>query len=534
MGGLVDGPLETQRPGAPPLGGRRLNPPPPDPNPRPPQDLVGSLFDHLRLARQRHISGRSPGMRGGSPGAPRAARASPAPPASPAPSSPASSAAASVRSLIRSSVDSAGDFDFEGFGDEDAVNETLAQARARALRRGLPAGARWAARHTHLAHAGPAVFGLPNPGAAFAACGAVPCAAPDASLDTAAPSRPLQLLFVMERLDEKIGPMLETDGHHFNRRCAVGWGRGGAARHCCQTLGRENGNHPPPLITLPAQMGLPVARWPQRQEPAVPPDREIRWWGGGTGATQRAGPQRGAAADPHPTHLLGAAQACPRCATPQSPRPHCPLSRPDVYTSRVSNFMRYTPYAYFRPAGGRGLRGDGHSRAAGGGGGANQRPGTAFTAARLAQQRAGLMAKAHHRPPPPPPRARARRSPSQSLAHDRGLTAYYDNVLKGEDGGAGGDELDWDEGPATPAGRAAAAGGRGVRAVAAGAAGADAAQLPRDWKALASDDPADEEGRAATSGSPGSDGGGSGGSGAQTRGGGASGGSTSSRPPTAR
>jgi hypothetical protein len=42
----------------------------------------------------------------------------------------------------------------------------------------------------------------------------------------------------------------------------------------------------------------------------------------------------------HPSSL---SKPCPHC---------CP---PDVYTSRVSNFMRYTPYAYFRWASTSGL-----------------------------------------------------------------------------------------------------------------------------------------------------------------------------------
>lgn len=34
-----------------------------------------------------------------------------------------------------------------------------------------------------------------------------------------------QLLMVMEHLDDRIGPMLERDGEHFNRRWGVGgWG----------------------------------------------------------------------------------------------------------------------------------------------------------------------------------------------------------------------------------------------------------------------------------------------------------------------
>jgi hypothetical protein len=32
-----------------------------------------------------------------------------------------------------------------------------------------------------------------------------------------------ELLLVLEQLDGRIGPMLEQDGSHFNRRCVRGW-----------------------------------------------------------------------------------------------------------------------------------------------------------------------------------------------------------------------------------------------------------------------------------------------------------------------
>lgn len=96
---------------------------------------MGSLFDHLRLARQRSLTGRRPGMGGtgaaaaaAEPGAaPAAARSSSGgsglstPPPSPRPPSPEGSPplGAGVEALVE-----------EGFRDEEAVNETLAQVGA--------------------------------------------------------------------------------------------------------------------------------------------------------------------------------------------------------------------------------------------------------------------------------------------------------------------------------------------------------------------------------------------------------------------
>jgi hypothetical protein len=86
------------------------------------QEAVGSLFDHMRLARQRFVTGRRPGM-GGSGAAcdaesPQQCRSS---------SSLASSASASpgpVASLLGCGADGLHE---DSFRDEDAVNETLAQ-----------------------------------------------------------------------------------------------------------------------------------------------------------------------------------------------------------------------------------------------------------------------------------------------------------------------------------------------------------------------------------------------------------------------
>lgn len=203
------------------------------------KEVVGSLFDHLRLARQRSLAGRRPGM-GGSRSCANAA-------ASPtssvcdvegslveitAAARTATPAQNTVRSLLGCGADGLKDDSFE---DAEAVNETLAQ-----------------------------------------------------------------LLFIMERLDDKIGPMLEQDGHHFS------------------------------------------GRW---------------------GFLSRAG-------------LNDKSQLCRQIE-----------KYADVYTSRVSNFMRYTPYAYFR-------------------------------------------------------------SPSQSLAHDRGLTSYYERVLRDREEGT--EDEDQGPGPDTP------------------------------------------------------------------------------------
>jgi len=88
-----------------------------------------------------------------------------------------------------------------------------------------------------------------------------------------------------------------------------------------------------------------------------------------------------------------------------TPPPPPPPPPPDVYTSRVSNFLTYTPYYYFR-------------------------------------------------------------SPSQSLAHDRGLTAYYEKVLRHGQGLGSSDE---DEPQAAAYSRRAGK-GAGVPAAAAAAA----------------------------------------------------------------
>jgi hypothetical protein len=88
---------------------------------------VGSLFDHLRLARQRSLSGRSPGM-GASAAREQAKQQQHKDGRAPRRSRSASSTAStsSVRSLLGvSSMDGAlVDASFE---DEEAVNETLAQ-----------------------------------------------------------------------------------------------------------------------------------------------------------------------------------------------------------------------------------------------------------------------------------------------------------------------------------------------------------------------------------------------------------------------
>lgn len=78
-----------------------------------------------------------------------------------------------------------------------------------------------------------------------------------------------------------------------------------------------------------------------------------------------------------------------------------------------------------------------------------------------------------------PPACAARRSPSQSLAHDRGLTAYYENVLRGGDGEGAGE-------PGAGAGvrKGAAAehgGGRGQAAAAAGSGGAGGGAAAAAW-----------------------------------------------------
>jgi hypothetical protein len=128
--------------------------------------------------------------------------------------------------------------------------------------------------------------------------------------------------------------------------------------------------------------------------------------------------------------------------------------------------MRYTPYAYFRLGG-------------------MQRSGQAEPAVLQ-------VPRPCRRPPTPAARPRLplapppRRSPSQSLAHDRGLTAYYERVLRTrtDDEDSDDEELHNNGVSAAAAAGAAAAsaaprgsGGagatRGAGAVAAGAAGGD-------------------------------------------------------------
>ncbi|KIZ07123.1 hypothetical protein MNEG_0827 [Monoraphidium neglectum] len=112
----------------------------------------------------------------------------------------------------------------------------------------------------------------------------------------------------------------------------------------------------------------------------------------------------------------------------------------DVYTSRVSNFMRYTPYAYFRRAG----------------------------------------------------------SPSQSLAHDRGLTSYYERVLRGRED---------DEDEAANIGAARGRPGSGGAAAHGSANGGHAGVSPAasgSWSAALSEDQISDGGEAGTNSSSGS------------------------------
>jgi len=116
------------------------------------QEAVGSLFDHLRLARQRSLAGRSPGMTSGQVDSERSVRTAVAASSSSSSSSSSPPPPSPVKSLLGPSADG---LLADSFEDGEAVNETLAQ-----------------------------------------------------------------LLFVMERLDDKISPMLEQDGRHFSQR----WG----------------------------------------------------------------------------------------------------------------------------------------------------------------------------------------------------------------------------------------------------------------------------------------------------------------------
>lgn len=157
-----------------------------------------------------------------------------------------------------------------------------------------------------------------------------------------------QLLVALDALDAEIGPMLEADGRHFSERCAAA----AAAfvfiqcpwscclkRHCLHT--------PPKKLTTPTQTNTQQTQHQNTNQPTS--------WG----YLSRAG-------------LNDKSQICRQIE-----------KYADVYTSRVSNFLAYTPYAYFR-------------------------------------------------------------APSQSLAHDRGLTSYYESVLL--PGGGGGEEEGLEEG----------------------------------------------------------------------------------------
>lgn len=162
---------------------------------------MGSLFDHLRLARQRSLAGRRPGMGGGRRSMCDAEQGDPLPNGSAGcrGRGPVTPTQSSVRSLLGCGGDALMD---DSFQDEEAVNETLAQ-----------------------------------------------------------------LLFVMERLDDKIGPMLEQDGHHFSKRWGRGaWGTGemhvwGRCREVVRWQGRTGWSPPSSHITCQSRhLGSTSAR----------------------------------------------------------------------------------------------------------------------------------------------------------------------------------------------------------------------------------------------------------------------------------
>ena len=118
-----------------------------------------------------------------------------------------------------------------------------------------------------------------------------------------------ELLLVMERLDEEIGPLVEQDGEHFSPR----WGY-------LSITGFTLASAPTLLQRVFARVGL-------RRLPLPPlvacmfSAHVATWWGVHAGVNDKSQLQR----------------QIEKYA--------------DIYTSRVSNLLRYTPYCYFRSKG---------------------------------------------------------------------------------------------------------------------------------------------------------------------------------------
>lgn len=174
-----------------------------------------------------------------------------------------------------------------------------------------------------------------------------------------------QLLMVMQTLDEEIGAPCMW-GCMWRRLVseaaeAAGHASPAALRAARQGAHGCNNRHPAPPPHMPAPHARPAAgpmieadgqhfnrRWGYLSRAGVNDKSQLmrqiekyagEWQCGGAG--RQAGRQRGRGA------VWGAPALPSRVSLPKQPT-HTHLPTADIFTSRVSNFLRYTPFEYFR------------------------------------------------------------------------------------------------------------------------------------------------------------------------------------------